>query len=326
VRVTLLPELFEPPDQHTRLIALLRYPLDERHRIDLDTTHPAVAAWLAAQARELCEEIELALELSAQTEAMEPSHTAVEVVRAKPSDYLATPLRVSLHEAQRFLESPFVLLLEDEHSDRAFLERMMTGEERRFFERRMQAGDVRVDHGGGIESMTRRITREAAAPEVRHQRWVLFDSDAMRPRKPSAASETLRKACRDITHHQLRRRYVESYLPHKALHGWASGQPRRDVREERLERLRTFVALTDEQRHHYNMKRGFEGDAQRTDATAGDLYANVSQAARQVLAHGFGSDIAELFAGELVTEAELRRDTGWAELRPVITDLLARMR
>jgi hypothetical protein len=286
-----------------------------------------VVAWLAAQSRELRDEIELALELSAQAEALEPSHAAVEVVCTAPSDYLATPLRVSLYDAQRFLESPFVILLEDERSDRAFLERMMTVEERRFFERRMQAGFVRVDHGGGVESMTRRITHEAAVSEMRHQRWVLFDSDAMRPRAPSVASDALRRACRDITHHQLRRRYVESYLPHKALHGWASGQPRREVREERLARFRTFVAMTDDQRHHYNMKRGFEADAKRTDATAGDLYASVSQAARQVLAHGFDSDIAELFAGESVTEADLRRDTaGWSELRPVIAGLLARMR
>jgi hypothetical protein len=320
-----LPELFDPPVEHTLLIVLLRYPLDERHRVELDTTHPAVSAWLATQAQGLRDEIELALELSVQAEAREPSHTAVEIVRAAPSDYLASPLQVSLGDAQRFLDGPFVVLLEDERSDRAFLDRMMTSEERKFLAARIHAGFVRVDHGGGISSMTRRIAEEATAPENRHKRWVLFDSDAMLPGAPSAASEALRRACRDITHHQLRRRYVESYLPHKALHGWATRPPRRDLRE-RMQRFQAFVAMTDDQRHHYNMKRGFAGDVGRTDASAGDLYANVSPQDRQALAPGFGNDIAALFTDDSVTEADLRRDTGWAELRPVLANLLARMR
>lgn len=323
----LLPELFEPPVQHTLLVALLRYPLDERHRVDVDVTHPAVAGWLAAQAAGIREEVEQALEYSALAEALEPSYTAVDVVRAAPSDYLANPVRVCLDDARRFLDSPFEILLEDARSDRAFLERMLTSEERRFFASRIQAGFVRVEHGGGVESMTKRVTQEAVNPANQHKLWVLFDSDAMQPGTPSTASKALRAACRDVAHHQLRRRYAESYLPHQALHGWATALPRRSAREGRLERCRAFVAMTDDQRHHYNMKHGFNGDADRTDATAGDLYAGVSPEARRALAHGFGVDIAELFAGESVTEAHLRDDrTGWAELRPVLTELLARIK
>jgi hypothetical protein len=326
VRVTLHPDLFAPPVQHTLLVALLRYPLDDRHRVDVDTTDHAVAAWLTAQQHGVREEIELALELSAQAEALEPSRTAVEVVRAGPSDYLAAPLRVCLDDARRFLDSPFEILLEDAHSDRAFLERMLTAEERRFLASRIHAGFVRVAHGGGIPSMTRRVVEAAAVPENRHKLWALFDSDAMMPGAPSAAAEALRAACRDLSHHQLRRRYTESYLPHRALHSWATAPPRRGAREERLARFRAFIAMTDDQRHHYNMKRGFDGDRGRTDATAGELYADVPAAALRALASGFGEDIAELFAGESVTEADLRRDTGWAELRPALTDLLARIR
>jgi hypothetical protein len=171
------------------------------------------------------------------------------------------------------------------------------------------------------------MTRDAAAPHNLHRMWVMFDSDAMTPGAPSSDSEALRAACQDIAHHQLRRRYAESYLTRSALHGWAAGVPRRADRERRLDMFQAFVAMTDDQRHHYNMKHGFDSDAGRTDATAGDLYANVSPAERQALAHGFGDDIAQLFAGESVTEADLRRDTSaWSELRPVLVDLLARIR
>lgn len=179
MRVALAPDLFTAPVQHTLLVALLRYPLDDRHRVDVDLTDRAVAAWLAAQERGLREEIELGLELSAQAEALEPSHTVVDVVRAGPSDYLADPLRICQDDARRFLDSPFEILLEDGRSDRAFLERMLTAEERRFLTSRIHAGFVRVAHGGGISSMTRRVVEEGAVPENRHKRWVLFDSDAV---------------------------------------------------------------------------------------------------------------------------------------------------
>ena len=326
MRVTLSPELFTPPMQHTLLVALLRYPLDERHRIELDVTHPAVASWLVSQAPGLREEIQTALELSARGEVLEPSHTSVVVVRTGPSAYHANPPRVALDDARRFLDEPFAIVLEDARSDRAFLERMMTDEERRFLAQRIKKGFVRVDHGGGIDVMARRMKEEAEDPENRHRRWVLFDSDAMRPGAPSTASNRLRAACQDIAHHQLQRRYAESYLPHRSLHGWAANVSRRPERNQRLRLFEAFVAMTADQRHHYNMKDGFDGDAGRTDASAGDLYADLPRGAQQALAHGFGSYIAQLFDDQSVTEADLRRDTGWDELRPSIGQLLARMR
>jgi hypothetical protein len=84
--------------------------------------------------------------------------------------------------------------------------------------------------------------------------------------------------------------------------------------------------MSEDQQHHYNMKNGFDRDARRADANAGSLYASISVEDRQTLAHGFGDDIGGLFAGDLVTEADVRRSTGWAELRPALLDLLGRMR
>jgi hypothetical protein len=91
VKVTLVPELFDPPVHHTLLIALLHYPIEDRHRVELDVEHPSVAGWLAAQAQGVREEIKVALDLSARAETLEPSHTAVAVVRAAPSDYRVRP-------------------------------------------------------------------------------------------------------------------------------------------------------------------------------------------------------------------------------------------
>jgi hypothetical protein len=327
VNVSLLPELFDPPIENTLLVSLLRYPLDDRHRVQLDIGHPSVAAWLAGQSHGVREEITLALDLSTRLEALESSHTKVTVTRVAPSNYLTQPVRVCLADARRFLDAAFVILVEDQISDRAFLERILPREGRRALLQKVRAGFVRIDHGGGVGPMASRMTQDATVTENHHTMWVLFDSDAMQPGAPSLPSEALRIACGAVAHHQLRRRYAESYLPHRALHGWAAGTPRRTAREARLALFRAFVALKAGQRHHFNMKEGFDGDMDRTDATAGDLYADVPAVARAELASGFGRAIADLFATESVTEADLRRDaSAWSELQPVLVDLLARIR
>jgi len=266
------------------------------------------------------------LEVSAQAEVLEPSRTVVEVTRAAPSDFEHNPIRLHLDDARQFLERPFVVLLEDQVSDRGFLACMMTEEERRFFERREALGFIRVDHGGGVGPMTRRVTEEADSPANRHRLWLLFDSDAMQPGQPSRDSERLRIASALVPHHQLRRRYMESYLPHRALQAWAANQANRRVREDRLARFRAFVDLSERQRHHYNMKTGFDGDRDRTDNSAGTVYDDVPDESRRTLATGFGGDIGDLYQSGLVTEGDLRRDTGWDELRPVVLDLIARVR
>jgi hypothetical protein len=326
VKVTLLPELFDAPVYHSLLISILSYPLNDRHRIELDLKDPGIANWLSTQSRGLQEEIQFALDLSTQAEVLEPSSTAVHIRRSVPTEFGSVPLRIHIDEARRFLDSPFVLLVEDEVSDGAFLRRMLTDEERRFFDQRIQSGFVRIDHGGGITAMARRVAADAAVPMNWHTLWVLFDSDAMQPGVPSTASETLRAACSHIKHHQLRRRYAESYLTTEALHGWATSQAKRTVRDERLEVLRAFIGMSDDQRHHYNMKDGFNKDASRTDANAGQLYANVSEQDRRKLADGFDEHIADLFSNGSVTEADLRRGSGWAELRPVFLNFLGRIR
>jgi hypothetical protein len=326
VKIILQPDLFTPPVHHVPLVTLISYALEERHRVEVDRQHPAVAAWMEQQARGMREEIELALDASAHDEAREPSHTVAEVTGQDASDFERTPIRLHLVDAQQFLGEPFVILLEDQVSDRGFLTRMMSDQERNFFNQRVQSGFVRIDHGGGLGSMTRRVGSQAVNKADRHRFWVLFDSDAMQPGQPSRQSEALRTAAGPIPHYQLRRRYMESYLPRQALHAWAANEAKGRVRNDRLDFFRAFVELTVPQRHHYNMKSGFKGDTARTDDSAGMLYDGVSEKAQRKLAAGFGSDIGDLFQTDGVSELDLRHDTGWEELRPVIRELLARVR
>lgn len=326
MRVILQPDLFAPPVQHVLLVALINHALEERHRLDVDRQDSAVVAWLREQSSELRAEIELALDSSAHDEAREPSHTVVEVTTLAGSDFERTPIRLHLGQAQQFLGEPFVVLLEDFVSDHSFITKMMSDEERRFFNQRVERGFVRIEHGGGLGSMTRRVATIGNNAAERHRLWVLFDSDAMQPGQPSRQSAELRDAAKRLPHHQLRRRYMESYLPRQALQAWAGSVTNVRTRKDRLERFRAFVELTEPQRHHYNMKTGFEGDTSRTDGTAGTLYDGVAEDTTRTLSHGFGSDIGTLFQTDMVSERDLRSDPGWEELRPVICELLARVR
>lgn len=171
------------------------------------------------------------------------------------------------------------------------------------------------------------LAHDSQNPRSHHTHWVLFDSDALRPGIPSGQSEDLRLACGTIPHYQLRRRFIESYLTPHALNARAAKRTNRTTVRKRFALLAAFLQLRPEQKHHFNMKIGFEGDAQRIDASsAGDLYDDVPASVRSTLKRGFGSNIGELFSGPDVTEAALRRDTGWQEMRPVVQELLMRLR
>jgi hypothetical protein len=114
VKVILNVDVFATPVQNARLVALILYAIDDRHRIEFDLTHPDVLGWVKGQAPGLQEEVALALEVSTQAEAREPAHTVVEVTRTGATDFDRNPIRLNVDEAQRFLERPFVVLLEDQ--------------------------------------------------------------------------------------------------------------------------------------------------------------------------------------------------------------------
>ena len=327
MRVVLQSELFEPPVQDATLISFFNYALDDRHRIEADLHDPVVAAWLAGQSRGIQQDIQLAIDSSAELEAREPAVIRVVVGRFVASDFGVDPLRIRLQDGATFLERPLSLLLEDAVADRAFLMAMLTSEERRSLERHLARGYVQVEHGGGLGPMRARVLDRRPEPSTRHRLWVLFDSDSLQPNLLSAQSEALRTACADIPHYQLSRRHIESYIPGPALNAWAyvvaTG---RSARRRRAAILDAFFRLRDVQRHHFNMKGGFAGDTGRTDASSGHLYDDVGDADNAVLANGFGPQVGRLFQTGHVTEPDLRRDSGWSELRPAMERLVTLMR
>jgi hypothetical protein len=323
VRVALADDLFEPPAQDARLISLFNYALENRHRVEANLQVPAVAAWLASQSRGVREDVHMAVDSSLELEAREPAVTRVIVGKFAANNVHTDPLQIGIQDATLFLERPLSLLLEDAIADRAFLMAMLTPEERRSLNRQTERGYVHVEHGGGLGSMRAQVEARTADPLGRHRLWVLFDSDALRPSQPSGQSEALRGACGDIPHYQLARRHIESYLPGPALNAWAYVGTGRAAKRRRGRIVDAFFRLASVQRHHFNMKGGFSGDAARADASAGDLFDDVADESRDLLSNGFGSQVGDLFQTGHVTEQGLRRDSGWSELRPVVERLIS---
>jgi hypothetical protein len=122
---------------------------------------------------------------------------------------------------------------------------------------------------------------------------VLFDSDAREPGKPSEDSKVICGICRRerITCHQLVRREIENYLPQPALASWIKKSPKN--RQARLQgTLDAFEEMSLFQRHHYNMRRGFEQDRK----SESEIPAfNGEWGDHKDLQNGFGKDITTIF-------------------------------
>lgn len=330
--VRLSPELFESPADDLSLLGLFEHGWQGEHRVDVEMTHPAVAAWFADQKGNVREQCELAIGASAHEEALEPTSVTIEVVAGSASEWSCRPPRLCLRDARALLRQPFEIYVEDGSSDRAFLRKMMTPDELGVIDELEQAQPPRLRfvHGGGSRLKTL-VEQRAEDPRSQLQAWVFFDSDALFPGRPSSASEELRELCEahGLPHYRLSRRFIESYLPLDALERWGS-----ENREKDLPTVRAFRSMTPAQRHHYNMKEGFAKDLPRK-AEAGDLYDELPERARERLNKGFGKKISMLFHDrhpnkqglgiQYVLERELRRDGGWDELRPAVRELFARL-
>jgi hypothetical protein len=257
-------------------------------------------------------------------EAREPARYEL-CVTGQATRWAENPPKATPKDAAKFLSRSFCILLEDAISDRNFLLKMATKEQREAILEREAAGGLTFTHGGGISSMPRTIESwTGEGPHGHLRRWVLFDSDALRPTEPSDQSETLKLNCiaAAVPYHQLRRRNIENYIPPFALNGWAFSSGDRARRRV----FRAFVSLSAAQRAHYNMKEGLRGDVARRGKTAGNLFDDVSDFDKASLASGFGRGIGDLFSTDAVGEEHLRRDGSWDEMNAVVTELVAILR
>lgn len=311
--VVIEDEVFSSPlTPSLQLVSVLRLGFDGWHRVQTDPpfgTHgaDAVHRWLDRQETQLRDEAQLAFESGLEDDAHGiPSDHLVKIAVVDSPDWESVPPRLPIGVAGPLLQRPLRLVLENRRYDRAFLESVSFEPWRTRLRDAFSEGRLRPTHGGGLTEMKQRVEEFYQDPGERLRHWVVFDSDAREPGRPSQDSEQLRELCQSsgLGHHQLKRRASENYLPQQAIHAWAH-QATGNLRTERRRKAETFSEMEPTQRHHFNMKRGFEGD-RREGEEIPDFFGD--WAAKPELATGFGRNIARLFLDLEFQEDWLLRD------------------
>lgn len=319
------------------LLAVFQACFDGRHDLITDPpfekgASPAIDAWLASLPEPLKDEATFVLDEGASA----ASQRTAAAVRLRVSERESSDLRsgtptATLTDALQVLQTPLRLLVENRRNDGAFLRTLAPPTWRERFVEALKRRWIELDNGGGLGELTAMVKAAARCPMDHMRLWVMFDSDAREPGKPSGDARAALAACREITQpwpvptHCLERRAIENYLPIQALFAWA--EVASGPEKTRLRRCaEAFKELNQPQRAHYNMKRGLWGELtserQRSyiqqDSDVIDemdlppLLRGLPEERRRHLLHGFGKDVGSLFhdegSGVRVEEDWLRRE------------------
>lgn len=297
--VTIDPQIFEGAHaSDEQRFELFTHAYDGRHRIELDEAHAAVRAWVAQRDPVWRETWESARDLALRESTLDILRQQIRVVPGERDRFKQQPFELTVSTALRVLRLPLRILVENARTDgRLFLVRASDiGGRRDRLTRMLDAQAIEFENGNGIDDMSAVVDERRGDPVWRLRHYVVFDGDTLRPNVPSTTAATLQRRCAkfNIPHHCLARRSAENYLPARAIEMlWADrGEKRND---ERLRLVRAYRDLDQpgnvpQRRHHFSLKKGFDG-AQHDDA----LYAAVPDARRKALAHGFGDKIRDVF-------------------------------
>ena len=322
--IELSTDLFPSPPSTIELNALAHLALTGRHRLIIsDDRDPAFLKWLGSLSDDHQMEWRLILTEGYELESREPARRELKVTANGPADWSISPPTLSLSNAVVYLQLPFIAMLEDWSSDRAFLLAVSTPEQSSYLLKMEERNALQFANGGGITNMPKQIISHVSNPGGAYRLWSLFDGDGMQPAMPSRDSERMRQTCEKagVPHKQLSRRSIENYLPEVILGRWAQLS-----RNERMKKFRAFSRMRLEQKSHYNMKDGFHQDSKRTDASAGSLFDDLHENSKNTLQNGFGGQIAELFINNHVSESILRDSGSWDEINGFVSELVELVR
>lgn len=330
MRVILKAEVFACQEiNQVELISLITLGFDGRHLIQVEPPDAdELSNWLDKQSNQIRDECEWVFESGYSLDRDEYGQLSaftIQVAHVDKPQWLQKIPVLPLKIALKFLSQDFIIFVENRRNDSAFLRATATGWRKDKLEELLNNGWVKFEGGGGIGEILKWIEEIANIPEKCQRSFALFDGDALKPNEPSQQSNEVVTACKKIKipYHQLKRRAIENYLPFAALSAWmgmAVHQKIQGVSKKQL--LNAFKQLSSEQRHHFNMKKGFKGDENKK---LGDFYDDIPNEVKKILERGFGEDIAELFKEQQfkIQEDWLLKDNLTDELNPMLEKLLS---
>lgn len=307
-----------------RLLQLIHFGFERRHRIIVER-RDAFRAWFGSLSPDLAEQCEAALDWSIAAEAREPSEHELLVDSSGERE-----AHLSVSDAITTLGLPFIVCVENEESDRAFIECVASEINRRRLRELLRHGWVVFRSLGGISkipTLIDTVLRDDSG--ARRRLFAVFDSDARGPAEPHNEAVKTDRACesRGVERRMLGRRAIENYLPRRAIEEWARADEQKAMTRTHLDRIEAlyhpwFDARA--RRHHFDMKRGF-GNLAGLHAIY-DGCVGLDTALRARLTNGFGGELATAFRPEWVREEDLRAEQSWDEVSELIERILVRAR
>lgn len=337
MRVILHDEIFSQPASGSDLVSLFGFGWKLRHAIETSPPSwiepgyapclpPNLATWLNRQDAQIRRECETAIERGPVILAQEQPSKAIHVVDTGEPDWSQPAPALPVALAVKCLAMPLAIKVENIQTDRLFLLAVAPPEWRTQIDLYEACGWLAFEHGGGSD-MQSQIDVIRTNPEAAFRTFVFIDSDSLRPGTMSAPARALVKKCAraKIPIHVLGRRAIENYIPLQLLSAWAQSPRAPAERHPRIMRAVALSALTNDQRHHYFMKGGFHGEANRVDLKEqGTLYHGLGQDVRDPLEAGFGLSIANLFDRTAFRHRDrwFQSDDIHDEIAPFLTNLL----
>ncbi len=306
MKIILADDVFTgEPTYRRALHKILSAVAEGRHRIEVD--EGALESWLEFQEAGLAADYRQGFRNSLRLAREEPADIAtVEVVSDSEPSWADPVARLPLEQAARLLAEPLGLLLENFEHDKDFLTAHLPPWLARELDLQIKEGWVLVLNGGG--SVLGAHLDERADDRVRCLRtWIMFDSDRLHPdehdpnwdgKAPSgrdASCQALKweRTCSEIYPRRfwaLHRRSIENYMPENEL----ENSPSQEL--DHLDRVSAFTRMSRDQRWHFNMKKGRNGDTTEPACSrARDLYAALPEPDKLLLQGGFGRNLSDQF-------------------------------
>lgn len=319
MRVIVEDDAFDGRISRGELHHLMNFAWERRHRI-LVQRGPCFQRWFASFSAEAREPFEAALDFSQEIETREPARAENEIRIGASAGCM--PIDKALERLGR----AFLLFLENDRSDRAFLESVASPPHRQRLQIMRTKGWIEFRSRSGISDIKKLIADELNEfPGDAGRMFAIFDSESEDPEKPHKDASDLTTYCEQtrVLHRRLARRAIENYLTRPALVVWAdANETKADTLRGRIETLHgEWFRARPARRHHFHMKKGFSGMSLNHE-----MYSDLPERVKKSLREGLGSDVSKAFTSDQPREVDLRADGSWDELGPMIEALVESMR
>ncbi|WP_027236466.1 hypothetical protein [Leisingera caerulea] len=319
---------FDANPKTQRLLELADFVVRGRHRIYVENEEDIeYANWLETLPPDLADGWQLALDVSMESEALEPAKLKISVCEQATIGVDSIPPSLTVEDATRLGREPYRIFVENSDADRNFLLTFSNFQQKRKLEELERENLLRFEHCGGIGDLSNKVQSHLAKnPLFFEVCATVYDSDAKKPNAPSTQAKAVETFCteRSIASFMLKRRAIENYLMLSWIRSWATKRPNRKARKQAFGRLDSLCKLNMQQRSHLHMKKGLAADANEIQGGAHELFQGIDVGALEQLQTGFGNDIgSDIYSETWVQNSQPSEDQdAWDEVNGVVSEVM----